>query len=138
MGFLGWAWRDSFHRAARLKNDSWMLASGSGGVIAFYLPASSRGFLASYDHRSSFAASHLGAIQAPFFLRGTSDGNLAYDFYPRDEDATKDSRELIALSMHFHGWDAWALFLPYWLILLATATHGWPCSSGATAAGASE
>jgi hypothetical protein len=119
MGFILWAWRDSYRY-----NSSYILfrlsySNAAGGVWLERDGISSAGWIGS-RHVGPRVGLHAepNLFQRPFFLRGQDQPR------PLGEDGTifsPSNHETKTSALCYYPSDLWVLSIPHWLILLTVA-----------------
>jgi len=115
LGFLGWAWVDSFRHEATVAEGTWNVSSATGGVMMFAFGHPVYDFKMEYDPIQSDWYAEWSAIQPLFWFQRPEpvDGN-----WHERAVAARNARELYPAYMENWPLSRWMVFIPYWFILL--------------------
>jgi hypothetical protein len=117
LGFLGWAWRDSFYKVASVSVRAGGVSSADGGLVFAYSPSTAYAWRTSYGP-SPFLHPTWGMFQAPAFVRGQGGMSINRDeFYPALKAAPNFSAycRLVMINQPIGHWIA---YLPHWFLML--------------------
>jgi len=121
MGFLLWAWRDSYYRVGSMTYDTWAANSANGGMLVSYhgtdrFPR----FNASYGDSPGMHP-EWAWFQPLVVLRGKAGPPPDWAVtMPRMRDA-RNAYELHSLVNEYQPRDRWRVYIPHWLPLLGFA-----------------
>ena len=124
MGFVCWAWKDSFYRSAWFGCGECSVASVDGGLMISRQPSRS-GWSAGYDAYDPHP--DWDAWQESFFQRQVEEeiATEDYRFYVRDDidaaDKARTARDYHVIQLRYWERGSWLLFIPHWLILIKVA-----------------
>jgi hypothetical protein len=118
MGFICWAWRDSFRHEAGMTGGSWMGRSKTGGVMVFGFAMSIGEFKADYVLIPPEWHHEWSAFQPLFWHRRPEPED---EFWVERVKAASNAREAYPAYMESWPTSRWMVFVPYWLLLLAVA-----------------
>ena len=123
MGFVCWAWRDSFHRFGSLNYDAWLANTANGGLLICY---NGEEKYPEFDARyrtlpDPALRPNWGAFQPLAILRGQGGPEPDYVTTSERKEAARNAHELHSIITEELTVDRWRVFIPHWLILLVVA-----------------
>ena len=119
MGFICWAWRDSFESEAGFAFGHVTLWSSLGGATIGYYALGEDPFDAFYQ-RNGYPHPEWSLFQPVTFCRGLNEHRDGDDLDLALRKAG-DAREFHEGFTKAHPRGSWLLFIPHWLILIAVA-----------------
>ena len=114
--FTSWAWQDSYSHFSSVSRNQLSIISGFRGIgIEHYITASSSDFSTMRTPEDDFPVRWTHEhFPLPFFVKA-QEIELDYSVQPPPARSRKEGYQM---SLNFAGPGSWALFIPYWLILL--------------------
>lgn len=122
MGFICWAWRDSYRNTFHVGFRSVNVSASAGGIVAARSPRTSLTGALEWGRDSRQMRIQMEILPPPLYTRGRGDGKpLPAAVEGSARSSIYSLEELWILLEPFNSKDSSAIFVPYWLLLLAIA-----------------